>query len=116
MALEKHILPRDRIGSNANNRLPHKMKEHRLRTVFKHAIITLRVKISPSTMKFVVATLLGIFATAVGAVDIVSLTMDNYEELTNGKTVFIDFFNPGVRTISKSDRVLEVYLKLRSVV
>ena len=38
--------------------------------------------------------LLGATATAVSAFDVVSLTPDNYEAETSGKTVFIKFFAP----------------------
>lgn len=44
-------------------------------------------------MRASVAAILAL-ATAVSAYDVPSLTPDNYEELTDGKTVFIKFFAP----------------------
>jgi hypothetical protein len=39
-----------------------------------------------------------LFSTAV-AFDVPSLTPDNYDELTEGKTVFLKFFAPNVRIL-----------------
>ena len=45
-------------------------------------------------MKFsAVAAVLALAATSVNA-DVPSLTPDNYDEMTDGKTVFIKFFAP----------------------
>lgn len=46
-------------------------------------------------MRFSIATLLAFVASA-SAYDVVSLTEENYAELTDGKTVFIKFFAPWV--------------------
>jgi hypothetical protein len=46
-------------------------------------------------MKFVIALALAL-AASVNAFDVPSLTPDNYDELTDGKTVFIKFFAPWV--------------------
>jgi hypothetical protein len=42
---------------------------------------------------------LALLATAAGAFDVPSLNPDNYDELTEGKTVFLKFFSPGVRSL-----------------
>lgn len=46
-------------------------------------------------MKFSAAVLLSTLAAA-SAFDVPSLTPDNYDELTDGKTVFLKFFAPWV--------------------
>jgi hypothetical protein len=46
-------------------------------------------------MKFSAAVLLSALATA-AAYEVPSLTPDNYDELTDGKTVFLKFFAPWV--------------------
>jgi hypothetical protein len=46
-------------------------------------------------MKSSFAVLLAVLASA-SAYDVVSLTADNYAEMTDGKTVFIKFFAPWV--------------------
>ena len=50
-----------------------------------------------TTMKFAAAFLLSSLA-AVSAYDVPSLTPANYDDMTDGKTVFIKFFAPWVRT------------------
>jgi hypothetical protein len=52
-------------------------------------------------MKFTAAITLA-FAASVSAYDVPSLTPDNYESVTEGKTVFIKFFAPWVSTMDPS--------------
>jgi hypothetical protein len=47
-------------------------------------------------MRFAPVAALSYFACA-EAYDVVQLTADNYDELTDGKTVFLKFFAPWVR-------------------
>jgi hypothetical protein len=58
-----------------------------------------------STMKFSAAVLLSALATA-AAYDVPSLTPENYDELTDGKTVFLKFFAPWVRQIRAVRRIV----------
>ena len=47
-------------------------------------------------MRFSAALLLA-FAASASAFDVPSVTPENYDELTDGKTVFLKFFAPWVR-------------------
>jgi hypothetical protein len=42
------------------------------------------------------ASIICLFVAFAGAYDVPRLTPDNYDEMTNGKTVFLKFFAPGV--------------------
>jgi hypothetical protein len=53
--------------------------------------------ITISTMRFVTLAVASLVASTVGAFDVPSLTPDNYDSLTEGKTVFLKFFAPWVR-------------------
>ena len=56
------------------------------------------------TMRFALSALLAFAATA-SAYDVVSLTEENYAELTDGKTVFLKFFAPWVVFVLERERI-----------
>jgi len=67
-------------------------------------------------MRFSAAFLLA-FAASASAFDVPSLTPENYDEMTDGKTVFLKFFAPWVRNISddQNDRFFLLYGGLRRI-
>jgi hypothetical protein len=56
------------------------------------------------------------FAASASAYDVVSLTAENYDELTDGKTVFLKFFAPWVSPFTSSHDPLRVLAMRRSPV
>jgi hypothetical protein len=74
-------------------------KRHHLLTSQRllFSILPYFTKIPTIIMKcFAAATLALALATSVHAYEVLSLTRDNYDSLTDGKTVFIKFFAPWV--------------------
>jgi hypothetical protein len=58
-------------------------------------------------MKTISVSFACLFVALVSAYDVPRLTPDNYDQMTNGKTVFLKFFAPGVKFfIGKVSQVL----------